>query len=203
MSLVRNQRARRRVASLGTAVALCAAALLAVGGGSALATSGGSPYEAPAVVDVNPAANVVETTLVADETMVDVGNGVRAKAFTYNGTVPGPEFHLTVGDRVIVHLVNHLDASSTSIHWHGIELDNESDGTPVTQDNVAPGGTFRYEFQVVRPGIYWYHPHFEGSTNQVFRGLEGAIYVTDSYNQRISVFERAVPAGKDSNDNAK
>ena len=180
MSVVRARLVRRRLGVLPLAV-LVIAALLASGDlERARATSGGSPYEVPPVVDTNPAPDVVETTLVADETMVDIGNGVRARAFTYNGTVPGPHFDLKVGDTVIVHLENRLDDNETSIHWHGIELENASDGTPVTQNNVPPGGSFRYEFRVIRPGVYWYHPHFEGSTNQVFRGLEGSMYVTDA-----------------------
>ncbi len=156
--------------------------MLVVGGirDRARATSGGSPYEVPPVVDTNPAPDVVATTIVADETVVDIGGGVKAKAMTYNGTIPGPDFRLKVGDKVIVNFENRLDASETSIHWHGIELNNASDGTPVTQNAVPPGGSYRYEFQVLRPGVYWYHPHFDGSTNQVFRGLEGTIYVTDN-----------------------
>jgi FtsP/CotA-like multicopper oxidase with cupredoxin domain len=166
---------------LGFAVALIATFLVAAGrSDQAGGHAGHSPYEVPPVVDTNPDPDVVETTLVADETTVDIGNGVMAKAFTYNGTVPGPHFNLKVGDKVVAHLENRLDQSFTSIHWHGIELNNASDGTPVTQNQVPPGGTFRYEFQVLRPGVYWYHPHFEGSTNQVFRGLEGSIYVTDA-----------------------
>jgi FtsP/CotA-like multicopper oxidase with cupredoxin domain len=180
MSTVRARPARRHALMVAAAVAFAATSLAALGTGErARATSGGNPYEAPLVVDTNPAPDVVETTLVADETVVDIGNGVTAKAFTYNGAIPGPEFRLTVGQTVIVHLENRLDASYTSIHWHGIELNNASDGTPVTQNEIPPGGTYRYEFEVIRPGVYWYHPHFEGSTNQVFRGLEGSIYVTD------------------------
>ena len=41
-----------------------------------------------------------------------------------SGTIPGPEFRLNVGDRVIVHFENHLNAGGTGIHWHGIELPN-------------------------------------------------------------------------------
>lgn len=178
---VRGHRWSVRLGVVVPAVALVAALQVAVNDGApARATPSAPPYEAPVVVDTNPAPKVVETTLIADETTVDIGNGVKAEAFTYNGAVPGPEFRLTVGDTVIVHLENRLETSKTSIHWHGIELTNASDGTPVTQDTVAPGRFFRYEFQVTRPGIYWYHPHFEGSTNQVFRGLEGAIYVADA-----------------------
>lgn len=143
-------------------------------------TSGGSPYTIPLVTDTNPAPNIVETTITADETPgVNIGGGITANLYTYNGTIPGPEFRLTVGQRVIVHFQNHLLSEPTGIHWHGIELQNPSDGTPLTQNQVPPGGTFTYDFVVTRPGVYWYHPHHEFSTNQVFRGLYGSIIVAD------------------------
>ena len=89
---------------------------------------------------------------------------------------------LNVGDTVIVHFQNHLDVG-TGIHWHGIELANEVDGTPFTQNPVPPGGSFLYKFTVTRPGIFWYHPHHDPSddsnTNQVFSGLYGMIVVRD------------------------
>jgi FtsP/CotA-like multicopper oxidase with cupredoxin domain len=83
-----------------------------------------------------------------------------------------------VGDTVIVHFENHL-SRPTGIHWHGIELPNEMDGTPFTQNQVQPGGTFLYKFKVNRPGIFWYHPHHHSSTNQVFKGMYGMIVVED------------------------
>jgi FtsP/CotA-like multicopper oxidase with cupredoxin domain len=142
------------------------------------ATSGGDPYSVPAVQDTNPDPNIVETTLIAEKANVDIGNGVTAHAETFNGSIPGPTFHLKVGDTVIVHYENHLDGKS-GIHWHGVELANEMDGTPFTQNQVPPGGTFLYKFTVSRPGMFWYHPHHHLSTNQVFRGLYGMIIVDD------------------------
>jgi FtsP/CotA-like multicopper oxidase with cupredoxin domain len=53
------------------------------------------------------------------------------------------------------------------------------DGTPLTQNQVQPGGTYLYKFTVTRPGLYWYHPHHHSSTNQVFKGLYGSIIVAD------------------------
>jgi FtsP/CotA-like multicopper oxidase with cupredoxin domain len=144
----------------------------------AMATSGGDPYSVPLIVDTNPDPNIVETTIVADEATVDIGNGVMAHAQTFNGQLPGPEFMLKVGNTVIVHFENHLD-HPTGIHWHGIELANASDGTPLTQNQVPPGGSFLYKFKVTRPGIYWYHPHHHSSTNQVFKGLYGPIVIKD------------------------
>ena len=145
----------------------------------AKATSGGSPYSVPLVVDTNPDPTIVETTIVADETDVDTGNGVTTHAMTFNGAIPGPEFRLNVGDTVIVHFENDLLSEATGIHWHGIELSNASDGTPLTQNQTPPGGSFLYKFTVTRPGVFWYHPHHHSSTNQVFRGLYGSIIVTD------------------------
>ena len=148
----------RVLALLGFAVALACGLLLLLSHASVHATSGGDPYSAPSVVDTNLDPNIVETTIVADETPVDIGNGVTANAETYNGTIPGPTFHLKVGDQVIVHFENHL-ATKTAIHWHGVELSNGMDGTPFTQNMVQPGGTFLYKFKVTRPGMFWYHPH--------------------------------------------
>ena len=146
------------------------------------ATSGGDPYSVPNVVDTNPDPNIVETTLTAQAATVDIGNGVMAHAETFNGAIPGPTFHLKVGDTVIVHFQNNLSVG-TGIHWHGIELSNGMDGTPFTQNFVPPGGSFLYKFTVSRPGIYWYHPHHDPSndtsTNQVFAGMYGEIIVTD------------------------
>jgi FtsP/CotA-like multicopper oxidase with cupredoxin domain len=154
----------------------------------ALTTSGGGdPYTVPVAVDTNSDPDIFETTITAEEhTAVDVNNpaGIPATVLTYNGTIPGPEFRLHVGETVIVHFENHI-AHPTAIHWHGIELNNESDGTPLTQNQVPPNGKFTYKFRVTRPGMYWYHPHHHSSTNQVFKGLYGTIIVTDADEQLL------------------
>ena len=176
---------------------------------SAYATTGGSPYSVPRVVDINPDPSIVETYIVAEETTVNIGNGVTAQAMTFKscgnpthsatcsttGTIPGPEFRLKVGDRVIVHFVNNLnksgltpEANVSGIHWHGIEVNNQSDGTELTQSAVDPkGGTFNYDFTVSRPGIFWYHPHHHSSTNQVAKGLYGSIVVEDNHGYEESL----------------
>jgi len=145
----------------------------------ALATSPGDPYHPPEIVDTNPDPTIVETTIIAESANIDIGGGVIANVLTFNGTVPGPIFRLHVGDTVIVHFENHL-SEVTGIHWHGIELENASDGTPLTQNQVpGPSGKFLYKFKVPRAGIFWYHPHHHSSTNQVFKGLYGQIIVED------------------------
>ncbi len=169
---------RGRIAAIVGVFVLASAIWLVFGRSDVRATSGGDPYAVPNVVDTNPDPHIVQTTLTAEKANVDVGGGVTAHAETFNGTIPGPTFHLHVGDTVIVHFVNHLDTPA-SIHWHGVEVPNDEDGTPFTQDMVQPGGDFLYKFTVERPGIFWYHPHGLKSTNQVFAGMYGMIVVTD------------------------
>jgi FtsP/CotA-like multicopper oxidase with cupredoxin domain len=167
---------RGRVAAGVSVVVVCLAA--AWFAGRLIATSGTDPYIVPEVVDINPDPDIVETTIAAEPAAVDIGGGLVASVLTFNGTVPGPQFRLKVGDTVIVHFENNI-AHNTGIHWHGIELANHSDGTPLSQNQVPPGQKFIYKFTVTRPGIYWYHPHHHSSTNQVFKGLYGSIIVAD------------------------
>lgn len=169
----------RSASLLALALVPLLAAALAWTGSVGRATSDASPYTIPEVVDADPAANVVETTIVADEATVDIGGGVLANAQTFNGSIPGPTFRLKVGDTVIVHFRNELADEATGIHWHGIELANAMDGTPLTQNQVPSGRAHLYKFTVTRPGVYWYHPHHHTATNQVFKGLYGMILVED------------------------
>src|SRR5918997_4444745 len=77
--------------------------LLSQPSGATDVTADRDPYHAPRVVDTNPDPKTVETTITAKPATVDVGQGVSARALTFNGTVPGPTFTLDVGDTVIVH----------------------------------------------------------------------------------------------------
>jgi FtsP/CotA-like multicopper oxidase with cupredoxin domain len=128
--------------------------------------------------DLNPDPNVLEIALEARVADVEILPGTTTPAWTYNGTVPGPMIRAKVGDRVIVHFKNSLP-EETTMHWHGIRVPNEMDGAPgVTQEPIAPGGEFRYEFVLKDAGTYWYHPHTDSSA-QVGRGLYGAFVVDD------------------------
>jgi FtsP/CotA-like multicopper oxidase with cupredoxin domain len=89
---------------------------------------------------------------------------------------------------MVVRLVNNNLPYETAIHWHGLDVANHSDGSPLTQNARPNGGTYLYKLHFARPGLYWYHPHHHASTNQVFRGLYGPIVVPDPV-------EALLPAG--------
>jgi len=103
----------------------------------------------------------------------------KSSLWLYNGQTPGPEIRVRQGDRVQVRFINDLNEAS-SIHWHGIRIDNAMDGVPgLTQEPVPPGGTFDYDFIVPDAGTFWYHAH-NHSWAQVGRGLYGSLIVEES-----------------------
>jgi len=96
----------------------------------------------------------------------------------YAGDVPGPIIRVKRGGEVWVRFKNSLPQPST-IHWHGIRIDNAMDGVAhLTQKAVPPGETFDYRFTVPDAGTFWYHPH-NLSWEQVARGLYGALIVDE------------------------
>jgi len=104
-----------------------------------------------------------------------VAPGITVDAWTYNGTVPGPTIHVRQGDRVRVLFTNHLP-EPTTIHWHGLRVPADMDGTESVQRAVEPGESFEYRFVVPDAGTFWYHSHVN-ETEQLERGLYGALIV--------------------------
>jgi len=158
--------------------AFIATALAGLGGGAywRLVThgSGGGAGRLAVPPPVPPTGRIHEYVLEAKATDWAPGGDLAARAWVYNGTVPGPEIRVAEGDRLRVTLRNSLE-EPTSIHWHGLPVPFSMDGVPeLTQPAVPPGSTFRYEFTAARPGTYWYHTHFG---YQLDRGLYGALIV--------------------------
>ena len=123
---------------------------------------------------------------------VELAPGKRTEAWTYNGSVPGPELRVEQGELLRVTYKNELPEQST-IHWHGLnDVDNSNDGVAgVTQNAVRPGETYVYEFVPPRPGTYWYHSH-QNATEQVDRGLGGFLIVeprepTDDVDREVNL----------------
>jgi FtsP/CotA-like multicopper oxidase with cupredoxin domain len=132
----------------------------------------------PQPEDLNPDPHILEIRLEAKIAEVELTRGVKTKVWTYNGLLPGPYIRAAKGDRLIVHFHNSLP-DATTIHWHGVRVPNDMDGTPgMTQPLVQPGGEFTYDFVLRDAGTYWYHPHAD-SAAQVGFGLYGPIVVTD------------------------
>ena len=105
--------------------------------------------------------------MVAGETFV---------MYAFNEQIPGPLIRVKRGAEVHVRFTNRIDMETT-VHWHGLRLDNRFDGVPgLTQDAVQPGETFDYTIRFPDDGIYWYHPHVREDIQQDL-GLYGNMLV--------------------------
>jgi len=103
------------------------------------------------------------------------GNDV--KMLAYNGSIPGQLIKVAQNAVITVNFKNNTDVDST-IHSHGVRLDNQFDGVPdITQKAVKPGESFSYKMTFPDVGIYWYHPHVREDYAQEL-GLYGNFLVT-------------------------
>ena len=117
-------------------------------------------------------------TLDVDVTLVrrTLGGHVVAM-YGYNGQHPGPFIQAPQGSTVVVRVTNRIEAETT-VHWHGLRLDNRFDGAPgLTQPPIAPGESFLYELKVPDAGMFWYHPHMREDVQQDL-GLYGNLLVS-------------------------
>ena len=101
------------------------------------------------------------------------------KAFVmygYNNQYPGPLISVTRGATITV-LFHNAITEPTTIHWHGLRLDNRFDGiSGLTQAPVDPESSFTYTVYFPDTGLYWYHPHLREDMQQDL-GLYGNMVV--------------------------
>ncbi len=103
-------------------------------------------------------------------------DGTAVRMLAYNGSVPGPTLVVRQGAQITVRATNDTDLDTT-VHWHGLRLQNRYDGVPHdTQPPIPPGGSFSYRLDFPDPGLYWYHPHIREDYTQEM-GLYGNILV--------------------------
>lgn len=102
-------------------------------------------------------------------------NGNTIRMLAYNGQLPGPLLRVKQGSTATVVFTNNLDVSTT-VHWHGLRLDNRNDGVPdITQPPINPGESFTYQLKFPDAGLYWYHPHIREDYQQGL-GMYGLIW---------------------------
>jgi FtsP/CotA-like multicopper oxidase with cupredoxin domain len=97
------------------------------------------------------------------------------RMLAYNGSIPGPTLKVREGSEILVNIENLGDMDAT-VHWHGLRLENRSDGTHETQRPIAVSERFSVRVTFPDPGIYWYHPHIRTDYGQEM-GLYGNVLV--------------------------
>ena len=105
------------------------------------------------------------------------------RMLAYNGSIPGPTMRVRQGSEITVRVRNEAD-HETTVHWHGLRLDNDYDGVPhETQAPIPVGGEFTYRLRFPDDGLYWYHPHVREDYG-LEMGLYGNIVVDPAEDDR-------------------
>ncbi len=115
---------------------------------------------------------------------IDVSEAGAPAAPADRGAAPGPPVVLRRGEPVAITLVNRLD-ESTSMHWHGLELDSYYDGVhgwsglgPKVAPMLVPGERFTVHITPPRTGTFIYHTHLH-DYRQLSSGLYGPLIVVE------------------------
>jgi FtsP/CotA-like multicopper oxidase with cupredoxin domain len=122
-------------------------------------------------------ASAAPVTLTAGETEALLKGSAPTKGImSWNAGPMPPLLRLQKGKPFSARLVNQLK-EPTTIHWHGLRIDNKMDGVPfLTQPYVYTGDTFDYTFTPPDAGTFWYHPHCN-TLVQMGRGMTGMLIV--------------------------
>lgn len=95
-----------------------------------------------------PKKRVVELT--AQEKVVDLGEGLKVEAGTFNGTTPGPTIEVCEGDTVKIVLTNE-GTMAHGLDSHAFRINAAKFGP------VGPGETMTFEKRADTPGVFMYH----------------------------------------------
>jgi suppressor of ftsI len=121
---------------------------------------------------------VLRVALTAAPSTIDVA-GERALAAVYDGSYLPPTLRVRPGDEIRIRLVNALH-EPTNLHTHGLSVSPRGASDDIFL-RVAPGQVQEYEIHLPAshsPGLYWYHPHSHGNSDeQVRNGMSGALIV--------------------------
>jgi len=109
--------------------------------------------------------------LVGNENTVDLGEGIKTEAWTFNGTFPGPTIEVCEGDTVKV-VVKNEGKLAHGLDSHAFRISAEKFGP------VDVGKTLVFEKKVDTPGVYMYHCANGAATDQHIKmGMYGAMIV--------------------------
>ena len=111
------------------------------------------------------------------ESIVDVGNGYKYRALTYDGNFPARTLVVEQGTLVRIRL-NNGDGTEHSLHTHVIKYKPESDGTAATATRAHESRSYFWEVtENTPPGFYPFHDHGGSGEGAQARGLIGMVNV--------------------------
>ncbi|XJZ28064.1 multicopper oxidase family protein [Bacillota bacterium Lsc_1132] len=140
----------------------------------------------PLLKDQNPDPNKAEFQLTAQQGTMEFFKGKKTETYGYNGNYLGPVIRVHKGEEVSIKVKNNLK-ESTTVHWHGLEVNGNQDGGP--HQGIQPGQTWNPQFTINQPAAtLWYHPHLLNKTAEhVYKGLAGLFYIDDDVSDRLNI----------------
>jgi FtsP/CotA-like multicopper oxidase with cupredoxin domain len=121
-----------------------------------------------------------DVTLHISEVEIEVAPRKIIKTTGYNGSAPGPVLRLREGQPVTVEVINETKTSEL-VHWHGLFVPSEVDGSEEEGTPMVPAGGVRQYSFVPRPsGTRWYHSHVHAGRDMkraTYTGQFGFLYI--------------------------
>ena len=145
----------------------------------AQAGDGGGAHSAMTMQPSASAAKADYTLRIAPVT-VELDPAHILSTIGYNGTAPGPVMRMPEGKPVTVEVINDTDTPEL-VHWHGMLIPPEVDGTEEEgSPRVPPHGRRRFQLTPGPAGCRWYHSHamaMDDLHKGAYTGQFGFVYV--------------------------
>ncbi|HKE36708.1 MAG TPA: multicopper oxidase domain-containing protein, partial [Candidatus Baltobacteraceae bacterium] len=132
------------------------------------------PETDPSTLDVLPplsGGHTVSVKLALIDKVVEVAPGIKYRAWTFNGAVPGPVVHARVGDTIDVTLTNRASMG------HSIDFHAALAPPNVAYQTIQPGKTLHFSWVATSPGAFLYHCGTPPVLAHISNGMYGAIVI--------------------------
>lgn len=157
------------------AVSSAAIPLPAVSGAGNAAAFAPDRSKSPTDIPSTPSSSDrVVVTLVTQEVLGQLADGITYTYWTFNGTVPGPFIRLREGQTVEMHIKNLANSTMThSIDSHAVL----GTGGGSIYSQTPPGQESIFQFKAMRTGLFMYHCATADIPTHIANGMYGLILV--------------------------
>lgn len=128
-----------------------------------------------AVLPAAPPGPVARVHLPIADRIVTIAPGIRYRAWTFGGTVPGPVIHVREGQKVVVTLTNR-GTMAHSVDFHAAQV-----APNVDFSDIGPGASKTFGFVAKVPGVFMYHCGTAPTFVHIANGMYSAIVVEPSH----------------------